>query len=57
MNNFLFGSVQDPKTKANGQGGEGEIKDFDPNEESLTEGGEYMDDALRMVEQPFGSNI
>ena len=57
MNNFLFGSVSDPKTTANGQNGEGEIKDFDPNEESLTEGGEYMDDALRMVEQPFSSNI
>ncbi len=57
MNNFLFGSVLDPKTTANDQDGEGEIKDFDPNEESLTEGGEYMDDALRMVEQPFISNI
>ena len=55
MNNFLFGSVLDPKTT--GQDGEGGIKDFDPNEESLTEGGEYMDDALRMVEQPFSSNI
>jgi hypothetical protein len=57
MNNFLFGSVLDPKTTANGQDGEGTSNDFDPNEESLTEGGEYMDDALRMVEQPFHSNI
>ena len=53
MNNLLFGYVLDPKTTANGQDSEGEIKDFDPNEESLTEGGEYIDDALRMIEQPF----
>ncbi len=57
MNNFLFGPVLDPKTTDNGQAGEEIIKDFDPNEESLTEGGEYMDDALRMVEQPFHPNI
>jgi hypothetical protein len=57
MINFLFGSVLDPKTTDNGQDGEETIKDFDPNEESLTEGGEYMDDALRMVEQPFHSTI
>jgi hypothetical protein len=57
MNNFLFGSVLDPKTTANGQDGEEVIKDFDPNEESLTEGSEYMDDALRMVEQPLSSDI
>jgi len=57
MNNFLFGSGSDPKTTANGQEGEGTVKNFDPNEESLTEGGEYMDDALRMVEQPFHSDI
>lgn len=57
MINFLFGSVLDPKTTDNGQDGEETVKDFDPNEESLTEGGEYMDDALRMVEQPFHSNI
>ncbi|SDP90645.1 hypothetical protein SAMN05428975_3462 [Mucilaginibacter sp. OK268] len=57
MKNFLFGSVLDPKTLDNGQDGKETTKDFDPNEESLTEGGEYMDDALRMVEQPFQSNI
>jgi hypothetical protein len=57
MNNFLFGPVLDPKTTDSGQAGEETIKDFDPNEESLTEGGEYMDDALRMVEQPFHPNI
>lgn len=57
MNNFLSGLILDPKTTDNGQAGEETIKDFDPNEESLTEGGEYMDDALRMVEQPFHSNI
>ena len=57
MNNFLFGSGLDPKTKDNGQDGEERIEDFDPNEESLIQGGEYMDDALRMVEQPFHSNI
>lgn len=57
MNNFLFGSVSDPKTAANDPDGEEGIKDFDPNKESLTEGGEYMDDALRMVEQPFNSHI
>ena len=53
MNNFLFGPVLDPKTTANGQDCEETTKDFDPNEESLSEGGEYIDDALRMVEQPF----
>jgi hypothetical protein len=57
MNNFLFGPVLDPKTTDNGQAGEETVKIFDPNEESLTEGGEYMDDALRMVEQPFHPNI
>jgi hypothetical protein len=57
MNNFLLGSVFDPKTTDNGEDGEETLKDFDPNEESLTEGSEYMDDDLRMVEQPFHSNI
>jgi hypothetical protein len=57
MNNFLFGSGLDPKTTDNGRDGEERIEDFDPNEESLTQGEEYMDDALRMVEQPFHSNI
>jgi hypothetical protein len=57
MNNFLLGSVFDPKTTDNGQDGDETLKDFDPNEESLTEGSEYMDDDLRMVEQPFHSNI
>jgi len=53
MKDFLFGSHADPKTKENGQADEETLKDFDPNEESLSEGGEYMDDALRMVEQPL----
>jgi len=53
MKDLLFGSHGDPKTKENGQADEETLKDFDPNEESLSEGGEYMDDALRMVEQPL----
>jgi len=56
MNNFLTGFYSDPKTKESGQTDEGALKDFDPNEESLTEGSEYADDALRMVDQPFGHN-
>ena len=57
MKDFLFGSYADPKTKQNGQTDEEILKKFDPNEESLSEGGEYMDDGLRMVEQPFDRNI
>jgi len=57
MNHFFFRSHADPKIKENEPNGEGILKDFDPNEESLSEGGEYMDDALRMVEQPFDRNI
>ena len=57
MKDFLFGSYADPKTNPNGQTDEEILKIFDPNEESLSEGGEYMDDALRMVEQPFDRNI
>jgi len=56
MNNFLTGFYSDPKTKESGQTDEGALKDFDPNEESLTEASEYADDALRMVDQPFGQN-
>ncbi|MDR6941662.1 hypothetical protein [Mucilaginibacter pocheonensis] len=57
MINFLFGSHADPNTKEDGSANEEEFNDFDPNEESLSEGGEYMDDSLRMVEQPFNGNI
>jgi hypothetical protein len=57
MKDFLFGSYANPKTNQNGQTDEEILKNFDPNEESLSEGGEYMDDALRMVEQPFDRNI
>ena len=53
MKDFLFGSHADPKTKENEPVSEEILNDFDPNEESLSEGGEYLDDALRMVEQPF----
>jgi hypothetical protein len=53
MKAFLFGSFADPKTKENGQTDEEILQNFDPNEESSSEGGEYMDDALRMVEQPL----
>jgi hypothetical protein len=56
MNNFLIGFYSDPGTKENGQTDEDVLKDFDPNEESLTEGSEYVDDSLRMVEQPFDQN-
>lgn len=54
---FLFGSHGEPKTKEDGHTGDEASKDFDPNEESLSEGGEYADDALRMTEQPFGETI
>ena len=57
MNDLLFGSYADPKTKENEPIGEEIVKEFDPNEESLTEGGEYMDDALRMVEQPLDERV
>jgi hypothetical protein len=53
MNNFLIGFYSDPKTKENGQTDEEESRDFEPNEESLSEGSEYVDDALRMVDQPL----
>ena len=53
MKDFLFGSYSDPKTKNDGQNDEEILKDFDPNEESLSEGGEYVDNALRMVDQPL----
>lgn len=52
MENWLFGSHNDPHKK-NDQSGEMASEDYDPNEESLEEGGEYMDDSLRMVEQPL----
>lgn len=55
--NFLFGSHVDPKAEENVQTGDKVSKDFDPNEESLSEGSEYADDALRMVEQPFDGTI
>jgi len=57
MKDFLLGSYADPKTKQNGQTDEEILKNFDPNEESLSEGAEYRDDALRMVEQPFDSAL
>jgi len=57
MMSFLFGSHGEPKTKEDGHTGDEASKDFDPNEESLSEGGEYADDALRMTEQPFGETI
>jgi len=53
MNYFLFGSYADPKTKESEQTNDELSKDFDPNEKSLSEGGEYVDDSLRMVEQPL----
>ena len=54
MKDFLFGPYLDPKTRESGKTDE---EDFDPNEESLSKGGEYMDDALRMVEQPLEEDI
>ncbi|MBS1530108.1 MAG: hypothetical protein JSU01_07370 [Bacteroidetes bacterium] len=57
MNDFLFGSYLDPKTKASGQINEGILKEFDPNKESLSEGSEYVDDSLRMIEQPLDEKI
>lgn len=55
--NFLFRSHGDHKAKEDGHADHEVSKDFDPNEESLSEGGEYADDALRMTEQPFGETI
>jgi hypothetical protein len=52
MEHFLFGSPSDPGEKETDQQDD-ETFTFDPNEESLTEGGEYADDSLRMVEQPY----
>jgi hypothetical protein len=52
LENWLFGSHSDPHKK-NDQSEEMASEDYDPNEESLEEGGEYMDDSLRMVEQPL----
>lgn len=57
MSNFLIGSYSDPKTKENEQTNEEALKEFDPNEESLSEGDEYVDDALRMVEQPLDEKV
>jgi hypothetical protein len=53
MNNFLLGPHADPNNKEKEQAFEEALNDFHPNEESSSEGDEYMDDALRMVEQPF----
>lgn len=52
MENWLFGSHGGPRKEVN-QSDEVPSEEFDPNEESLSEGGEYMDDSLRMVEQPL----
>jgi hypothetical protein len=52
IENWLFGSHSDPHKKGD-QSGENASEDYDPNEESFSEGGEYMDDSLRMVEQPL----
>lgn len=54
--NFLFGVHADPNNKEKEQLSEEALNDFHPNEESSSEGDEYMDDALRMVEQPFHKN-
>ena len=50
MEHSFFSSHRDPKE--GGQSDE-ETFEFDPNEESLSEGSEFADDSLRMVEQPF----
>lgn len=52
MENWLFGSHGDPNKKDD-HSRDASSEDFDPNEESFSEGGEYMDDSLRMVEQPL----
>ena len=56
MNNFLFGPHVDPNNKEKEKSPEEMLHDFHPNEESFSEGDEYMDDAIRMVEQPFRQN-
>jgi hypothetical protein len=51
MNDLLFEPSSDSKTDESRQtGDEGK---FDPNKKSLSEGSEFVDDALRMVEQPL----
>ena len=53
MNLFFFGSHSDPKLKEM-QEGDRSSNGGDPNfDESEDQGGEYMDDSLRMVEQPL----
>jgi hypothetical protein len=56
MMNFLFGPHAGPGNQEKEQLSEGAPEDFHPNEESSSEGDEYLDDALRMVEQPFDQN-
>ena len=56
MINFLFGTHADPGNKEKEQSSDETLNDFHPNEESLSEGDEYVDDSLRMVEQPFRQN-
>jgi hypothetical protein len=53
MNLFFFGAHNDPTLKETNQGGQSEYAG-DPNfDESLNQGGEYMDDSLRMTDQPL----
>ena len=56
MMNFLFGPHTDPNNKEKEHSSEESLQSFHPNEESLSEGDECIDDALRMVEQPFRQN-
>lgn len=55
MNYFLFGSHADPGHRDQKSIEQAADNDADPNfDESFSQGGEYLDDSLRMVEQPFG---
>jgi len=54
MNYFFFGPHADPGNKDQKSASEPIDTDADPNfDESFSQGGEYLDDSLRMVEQPF----
>ncbi|MGN6180867.1 MAG: hypothetical protein ACTHNW_16920 [Mucilaginibacter sp.] len=57
MDDFKWGPYADPEIKTNGQEVEEPAKYFDAHADCLSEGSEYMDDALRMTEQPLGGNI
>ena len=53
MNLLFFGSYADSTHNETGESPEHIEHDVHPHDDSLDEGDEYVDDALRMHEQPF----